>query len=262
MPQKPAPSAALILEVRALICGVADVRLGAADRPGPGWDLDNLLAEAHGGKEDYLAVVRAARQVAAAAEITARMAARRAHWHGADFAEIGAAEGITRQAVRQRMERATARRTVRFVGGPRDGTTGVAFGTEREIRRGEIAGPWEGRYGEYNERFPAVTSAYRAKYGSPDVFEFHHYEDSENGKVIAQWDRRPRVHELARYWRTDSMTVLAEARKLSPEIKTPASRVDLALLEQLRTALAKRLGGRRLSSALPEVEEGRDTSGR
>jgi hypothetical protein len=30
------------------------------------------------------------------------MAANRAHWHGADYAEIGAAEGISRQAARQR----------------------------------------------------------------------------------------------------------------------------------------------------------------
>lgn len=260
MPRRPAPSAALIVELRALICRVAD---GPAEsrrpRVGPGsWDLDNVLVSGGGHKEDYLAVLRAARQVVVAAEATAELAVHHALREGADFAELGAAEGVTRQAARQRYERTTARRAVRFVGGPRDGTEGVAIGAQREIRRGEWAGPWERRQSwGGSSGGPSVISVYRAKYGSPGVFEFVHYENSETGKVVANWGRRPRVEELARYWFTDSTTVLAEARVLSPKIKTPASRVELPLLEPLRAALLARLGGR-LSSALPNNEQPED----
>lgn len=249
------------MELRALICGVAHNEMGAARRsPKPDeWDLENLLVPSEGRKEDYLAVLRAARLVAAAVEVTARMAARRAVWLGATYAEVGAAEGISRQAARQRHARESARRPIRFVGGPRDGKQSVAIGSEREIRHGEWAGPWEEDEGRHNDEFPQVTAVYRAKYGSPDVFEFHHYEKSEDGTVIAEWDRRPRVHELARYWFTESAIVLAEARALDSAVRTPSSRVNFTILEPLREALRARLGGRLssalLPSALPESDE-------
>jgi hypothetical protein len=252
MPRQAKPSEALLTEVRALICRVADQQLGVR-RPqsGPGsWDLHNPLISGGGRKEDYLAVLHAVRLVQAAAEATVHTATLMAVRHGADFGELGRAEGITRQAARQREKRASARRQVRFVGGVRDGTTDLVLGSRREIRRGEWAGPWE----RYSSESPLVISVYRAKYGVPDIFEFHHYEDAQTGKVVSNWGRRPRISNLAYYWYIDSKTVLAEARKLDPAIKTPASRLDLELLEPLREALVARRGGEPLRSALPRDE--------
>lgn len=183
MTSKSSPSAELIMELRSLVCRVANDQAGlhATQSAVTGdWDLDNLARSEDLRAEDCLAVLRAAQLVVAAVEATTRTVTTRALRDGADFAQIGAAEGISRQAARQRHRRHSAQRLVRLVGGPRDGKHASAFGATREIRHGEAAGPWD-----EDREVTEVTSVYRTKYGSPEVFEFHHYEDL-NGNTMTE----------------------------------------------------------------------------
>lgn len=218
------------MELRALVCRVANSQtpLHAACSPATGdWDLGNLARAAERRKHDYLTVLRASHLVQAAVEMTTEMAINGALANGADFAEIGAAEGISRQAARQRHQRRHAQRRVRLVGGPRDGSHAFVSGRQREIRWGESSGFWD----NWDDDQP--TSVYRARYGAPDVFEFLCYEDA-NGDAMAHWDRQPRVYQLARYWSVDARSVLKRAREIDSRVRTASSRVDPATVDSLR----------------------------
>lgn len=236
MKPKWSPSAELIMEMRALVCRVANGQTPLHARPSAttgDWDLSNSARPADQRKHDYLAVLRAAHVVQAAVEMTIVMAINGALRDGADFAEIGAAEGISRQAARQRHRRRHTKRRVRLVSGPRDGSYAHVFSHERELRWAESAGFWDSNpdyWDDQDDNRP--SSVYRAKYGAPEVFEFLHYEDA-NGNAMAHWDRRPRVHQLARFWFVDSRSVLKRAQEIDPRVKTPSSRVDLATVESL-----------------------------
>lgn len=234
------PSADRVLELRALLARLAneEAPLHATESPATGdWDLHDPGRPTDLRKADYLAVLRAAQMVLTTVDAIAQAYTGDALGVGADFGEIGATAGISRQAARQRYRRHRAQRTVRLVGGPRDRTEERIIGLTREIRRPDSAGRWE------QESMDRVESVYRVKFGSPEVFEFQHYEDSK-GRAFTEWDRRPRVHQLARFWDVASATVLAEVRALAPGVRTPSSRVELADVEPLRQALGSRFDTR------------------
>lgn len=242
------PSADRDLELRALLCRLANEEspLHAAESPVTGdWDLHDHDRPVDLRKADYLAVLRAAHMVLTTVEAIAHTYTGDALHLGVDFSEIGATAGISRQAARQRYLRRRAKRTVRLAGGPRDGAERTITGLTREIRCASI-GRWED---------DAVESVYRVKFGSPEVFEFDHYEDSK-GRAFTEWDPRPRVHQLARFWDVKSPTVLAEVRGIAPGVRTPSSRVELADLEPLRVALNARFDTRFSRALRAEDEEG------
>ncbi len=205
------------------------------------WDLDNLLRPKQQRKEDYLELLQTGRKVMAALEFNLALLASRARRNGADFGEIGATQGISRQAARQAAKRSGAKRPVTLVGGPRDGA--------------EAAMPRPGRLGSPSAEGPVLQAApldrgrrgaairgVPRKHGQPHVFEFAHYE-SHDGKVIPEPDLRPRIHHIAYAYGLDSRTVLAQAREVNPALRSPSSRVDRATLEQLDPiVMARRLG--------------------
>jgi hypothetical protein len=231
-------SADRVLELRALLARLAneETPLHATESPVTGdWDLHDRSRPADLRKADYLAVLRAAHMVLTTVGTIVQDYTDEALRVGADFSEIGATAGISRQAARQRHRRHRAPRTVRLVGGPRDGSEHRIIGLAREIRRSESPGRWEEE--------DTVDSVYRVKFGSPEVFEFQHYEDSE-GRTFIEWDRRPRLYQLASFWDVESATVLAEARALSARVRSASSRVELADVELLRQALGARFNTR------------------
>jgi hypothetical protein len=254
---KPPPD--LIMEMRALVCRVANSQtpLHATHSPTTGdWDLGNPARSAEQRKHDYLTALSAGHLVQAAVEMAVEMAIGGALRDGADYAEIGAAEGISRQAARQRHQRRYVKRRVRLIGGPRNGDHAYVFGREREIRRVESAGFWDNRdfseWDDWDDDRP--NSVYRVKYGAPEVFEFLCYEDAK-GNAMTNWDRRPRVHQLARYWLVDPRSVIERAREIDSKVKSPSSRVDLVTVESLREVFSLR------RSAPPSVSTG-DTEDR
>lgn len=231
------PNDALLVEVRDLVERVArrDVSLHAS------WDENTRGMPDEDRRHDALAMLRAGHLVKAAAQQAINAAVTEAVYAGADFGEIGDAEGITRQAARQRYRRWSTRRAVRLVGGPRDGEASRVFGTEREVRFVERAGFWDVWYdwrggddwdGWDKGAADRPTSVYRAKYGSPGIFEFAHYEDT-HGRVVEDWDWRPRVRQLARYWHVETETILRRAHEVDPTVRNPSSRVEQATVDAL-----------------------------
>ena len=228
---KPSPSVETILETRDLVCRLASARLNAAWSETAGaWDLDNPGRLPEQRKDDYLTLLQTSRAVMAALEATLFMAASGAERNGASFAEIGAAQGMSRQAARQWLNREAAQQTVSLIGGPQDGRTATRLGSESEIRF-RVPDPWRDPWLEDEE---PITAVYRKKYGSPTVFEFHHLEDHKGTTLAVEPDRRPRVHQIARAWELDSRTVLRHTRVIDPLVRTLSSRVDLTTVEQLR----------------------------
>lgn len=240
------PPTELIMEMRALLCRVANSQIPLHATPSPttgDWDLGNPTRPIEERKHDYLSVLSAGHLVQAAVAMAIEMAISGALQDGADYAEIGAAEGISRQAARQRYQRRYVKRRVRLIGGPRDGEHVYVFGSEREIRRVESAGFWDNRdFSEWDDRNDdRPNSVYRVKYGAPEVFEFLCYEDA-NGNAMANWDRRPRVYQLARYWLLDSRLIIKHAREIDPKVKSRSSRIDLTTVESLREVFSPRRG--------------------
>lgn len=232
MIEKPEAGAATILATWDLVHRLADPDLHAtySERAG-GWDLDNPERPDAHRKHDYLTALRVARSIQAALEsflVTTAVSAQRC---GADFADIGAAQGMSRQAARQAIKRATTRHRATLAGGPRDGQQILRFHAETTVRYGvpgsrDELDPWldedEG------------TAVYRRKHGSPEIFEFQHLEDRAGKVLPAEPDRRPRVHQLALAWGMDSRIVLKQVRTIDPQVRTASSRVDLATVEQLK----------------------------
>jgi len=118
MAEQRGPSAELIMELRTLVCRVANSqsKLHAVQSPVTGdWDLDSPSRAENLRQDDYLAVLSAAHMVLTTVESLRRGIMGKALDAGVGFAEIGATEGISRQAARQRYRRHTTRRRVRLV---------------------------------------------------------------------------------------------------------------------------------------------------
>lgn len=235
MPERPRASTSLIMAVRDLVCCQADSQLHATRSETTGdWDLDNSRRPSTQRKSDYLVLLATSRAVIDALEHTIMLAHQRALSNGATFAEIGAAQGISRQAARQYYNRDLERRPVTLLGGPLDGETRSAFGRENELRF-SVRNPAFERY-SLDDPGESYSAVYRKKYGSPDVFEFHRFVD-DRGKPVAHVDQRPRVHEIARAWRLEAHSVLAQAKKIDTRIRSTSSRVDLTTVERMYETL-------------------------
>src|SRR4051794_32161019 len=66
------------------------------------WDLDSAFRHSDRRRQDYLTLLTAIREVRQALDELADRYTVQARNNGADFAEIGAAAGVSRQAARQR----------------------------------------------------------------------------------------------------------------------------------------------------------------
>jgi hypothetical protein len=91
----------------------------------PRWEatyrLKIKLSRREDRREDYLTLLTNIRAVRDALDELADRYAYRAKQNGADFAEIDAATGVSRQAARQRHMRQTVLRPVTMIGGPWEG---------------------------------------------------------------------------------------------------------------------------------------------
>lgn len=190
MIERPSPSAATILATWDLVYRLADPELHAtcSERTGE-WDLNNPERPAVQRKHDYLTVLRMVRSIQATLESLLETTAVEAQGCGADFAEIGAAQGMSRQAARQAINRATTQHRATLSGGPRNGQQIFRRHWETTVRYSvpspsNESDPWLDEEDE-------VVAVYRRKHGSPEIFEFQHLEDSTRKVLPAEPGRRP-----------------------------------------------------------------------
>lgn len=219
----------MIMELRDLVCRFSDDRL-QADRSqiSGNWDLDNQDRPQPERRSDYLTLLATCKAVADALDGIVFTACSGALRNGANFGEIGKAQGVSRQAARQYWRRHTEERTVTLKGGPRDGQRARSFGGGDIVF--SISDSSLDLYEIEDEE--STTAHYRKKSGNPDVYEFHHFED-HNGRVLAEVDNRIRLHRLSVKWGIDSRILLIHARKVDPGVRSVSSRVSRDTLEKL-----------------------------
>jgi hypothetical protein len=165
------------------LCQQADSLLHASlSEADGGWDLDNPQRPEEQRKEDYLTLLKVGRNMMTMLESNMSMAEARALDNGANYGEVGAARGISRQAVRQAENRRNARRAVTLVGGPEDNERAFVTGTSDRLT---LPVGDDGGYNDWYDEPPQVFAVYKRKYGSPTVFEFTHFERSD-GTVVAE----------------------------------------------------------------------------
>jgi hypothetical protein len=171
-------------------------------------------------------------------EIADRYAYRAKH-NGADFAEIGAAIGVSRQAARQRHLRQTVRKPVTMNGGPYDGRPMNILLGESAVRL-LASDPWlDDRPWLQEGLDPSddpVYALYRRASDNPDVYRFQRYENPD-GTVAPEPDHHLRIYRLADSWGLYSRVVFDYARRVDPRIRGESSRLDPVTADTVRALI-------------------------
>jgi hypothetical protein len=203
------------------------------------WDLDSGLRRREHRRQDYLTLLTMIRTAQDALDEIAERYAYRAKHDGADFAEIGAAASISRQAARQRHLRQTVRKPVTMSGGPHDGRPmNILLGDS--VVRLLAFDPWlEDRPWLDDSLDPAddpVYAIYQRTRDNPDVYRFQRYENPD-GAPTDEPDHHLRLYRLADTWGLSSRVVLHYAKRLDPRIRGESSRLDPDAADKLRALI-------------------------
>lgn len=240
MPVKRTVAAEIVTAAEDLVCRLAEERLHAYWSEARGtWDLDSGLRSRDHRQQDYLTLLRTIRDAKAALDELADRYAYRAKRNGADFAEIGAATGVSRQAARQRHLRQTVLRPITMIGGPWAGRPmNILLGDS--VVRLPAFDPWLDEHPwlkeELNSFDDPVYAIYRRTPDDPDVYRFRQYENPD-GTVTHAPEHHLRIYRIADSWRLSSWVVLDYARRVDTQIRGESSRLDRATADKVRALI-------------------------
>ena len=240
MPTRRSAPAETVIAVEDFLCQLASRELHAFwSESRATWDLDSGLRRPADRREDYLTLLATIRTVQDALDEIAGRYSYRAKRNGADFAEIGTATGISRQAARQRHLRQTVHKPVTMSGGPwenrpmnvRLGESTVrllAFDLWLEER------PWlEERLDPGDD---PVYAVYQRSRDNSEVYRFQRYENPD-GTPTDEPDHSLRIYRLADAWGVYSWTLMHYAKRVAPGIRGESSRLAPDAAAQLRSLI-------------------------
>lgn len=240
MPVRRNPRVKTLIAAEDFVCQLAAQELHAWwSESRATWDLDSGLRSRDHRRQDYLTLLTMIRDVRDALDDIADRYTFRAKQNGADFAEIGAAAGVSRQAARQRHLRQTVQRLVTMVDGPWDGRPYNVLLGESAVRLLAFD-PWLDERPWLKERLDPhddpVYAIYRRAPDNAEVYRFQRYESSD-GTVTTEPDHPLRIYRLADSWGLYSRIVLDYARRLDPEIRGESSRLDRTTAASVRALI-------------------------
>lgn len=192
-------------------------------------------------REDYLTLLATIRTVRDALDDLAGHYGYLARRNGADFAEIGTAAGISRQAARQRHLRQTVRKPVTMSGGPWDGRSMTVLLGESRVRRLALD-PWLKERPWLEERLDPgddpVYAVYQRSRDNPEVYRFQRYENPD-GTPTDEPDHSLRIYRLADAWGLYSWALMHYAKRVDPGVRGEYSRLSPDAAAQLRSLITE-----------------------
>ncbi|CAA9380288.1 MAG: hypothetical protein AVDCRST_MAG66-235 [uncultured Pseudonocardia sp.] len=242
MPTKRSAPAETVIAVEDFLCQLVTEKLHAFwSESRATWDLDSGLRRPADRRQDYLTLLATIRTVQDALDELAGRYGYRAKRNGADFAEIGAAAGISRQAARQRHLRQTVLKPVTMSGGPWDGRLMKVLLGEFTVSLPALD-PWLEDRPWLRERLDPdddpVYAVYQRCRDNPEMYRFQRYENPD-GTPTDEPDHSLRIYRLADGWGLHSWSLTHYAKRVDPGVRGESSRLSPDAAAQLRSLIAE-----------------------
>lgn len=242
MPIKRSARAETVTAVEDFLCQLSTEKLYAFwSESRATWDLDSGLRRPADRRHDYLTLLATIRTVQYALDELVGRYSYRAKRNGADFAEIGTAAGISRQAARQRHLRQTVQKPVTMSGGPWDGRPMKVLLGDSMVSLLAFD-PWLADRTWLHDRLDPgddpVQAIYQRCRDNPQMYLFQRYENPD-GTPTDEPDHSLRIYRLADAWGLSSRDLLHYAKRVDSGVRGESSRLSPADAAQLRSLITE-----------------------